>query len=440
MSIDLKKIILNVLEEGYFYVPLSVYKEMMDYYLDMYEKYKTLTRERATRKTFPPKTFKLNLKGTQWEFLSKYNPKIILKLTLNDENQHIDTYGTDGTVTLSLADFDRVTSEVMEHEVAHLIQELIKRHRNQKNKFGYRAPQRIGGLPPKRFIDQKYNDQGRLKDSISDRRTDHTLRPVEYYTDLLSVLRNLQASYYDKIKNKPNYKKLLKSEKDKKAFFMDYYNKVKNTSKEGAWIVGKFKSLPNNFFNYAFKIMYNAFVNTDSNVDWDYIRKRKEEIINKAKITKESSNIPKFERGGVTFSLRNDYFDLGPMEMDGTNDFTTEHILPGLGLKSTKEDRWGDSNYYFPKDEKGIIRIFTRLRKLKEGGELPFIYFYDDYEPSKKDIDAIYDNIFEDIMYRYTSKIDSPIVETIEGNKKIYKKDESIEKKFIDFVTKIYKG
>ena len=135
MSIDLKKIILNVLEEGYLYVPLSVYKEMMDYYLDMYEKYKTLTRERATDKTFPPKTFKLNLKGTQWDFLSEYNPEIILKLTLNDENQHIQIHGSDGIVTLSLTDFDRVTSEVMEHEVAHLIQYLIRLYRWKKNKF-----------------------------------------------------------------------------------------------------------------------------------------------------------------------------------------------------------------------------------------------------------------------------------------------------------------
>jgi len=401
-----------LLEEGYFHVPLSVYKDVMDYYLEMYEKFKTnLGKKVMGKNTYPSKTFDLKLDGTQWDYLKNYHPKITIQFTANNKNQHISADSAlHGVMKLSFDDFDRVTTEIMEHEVAHQIQDLIKLEKKKKNKLPNVAKQGLGGLPPKRFIDQRYDAAGNLKSNVFGRRTVHTLRPVEYYTDLLSVLRHLQHGYWEKIKDMPNYKELLKSEKAKKDYFMDYYNRVKDTKKAGgAWIVGRFKSLPNNFFNYAFKILYDAFVNKDTNVDWDYIRSRKEEI--EKKVAEKEAVTPfsfEFEKGKPIFNSSNDQFELGPLDEhieDGRSDFENE-LLGELGLRET-EDRWGDYIYRLPKNEGGVRRLFQKLRKLKESGDIlsNFVYDTEDFEPSKEEIKQMYDAIFIDLRLKYVDAL-----------------------------------
>lgn len=127
------------------------------------------------------------------------------------------------------------------------------------------------------FIDQKYPNSFAKQANVTTRRTAHTNRPIEYYTDLLTLIRQLQYAYY-KIKETDSGKNL-----DKKMFFRDFLNGTfKNISilSTPYALLDRFKSLKNtrdprhngSLYKTVLIKLYKIFIHTDPKEDLDKIK------------------------------------------------------------------------------------------------------------------------------------------------------------------------
>jgi hypothetical protein len=215
-----------LLNEG-FELPFSVIKDIYEYYRDSYEQYRLKPRVKIE-----PKYFDLDFTGTRYEFLNDLNPQVLVELKgtlpggyagLASRANLINGRGT-AKIQLALVHFVN-NPDIIYHEVLHVVQNLIKIKKGMKV---------IGGLPNmplvKRITDERGVD---IYGTKKVKRVKHGVRPVEYYTNLDSVIRMLQYRYV---------RMLLDSGKDidlgvrdseaKKEFF----SKIK---KENSWISDK---------------------------------------------------------------------------------------------------------------------------------------------------------------------------------------------------------
>jgi hypothetical protein len=230
---------LIVLCEGYFHVPNSVLAPIKSDFVDVI-KYKDDELE---------KNYKLDFSDTNYDFLNELEPQpsVDVRFTKGKGKKkgsfHVTDYfklaKNNAFIQLDFATDkpERILSDVIEHEVLHFIQKLIKKYNQEKKGYGS-----LGGLPSKRLL------KGLEKNPLT-----HTHKPKEMYPDLLSAIRELETMFNREgkgISKKQFFLNFLKSVKDKKPIGKIAYDVFSD-------IEGLSKDIYRNFVKKA----YVAFVN-----------------------------------------------------------------------------------------------------------------------------------------------------------------------------------
>lgn len=276
----------HIIEEGFFHVPEKVLQPIKDFYIENYKKYLENGEGKISRRLYPPKDFKLDFSGTRFEFLNFRNPSITVYLTSKGSYFHEYNHDKEDTMEvfnhgnvylqLNTTIFRRILSDIIEHEVMHYIQSLMK---NLHNEYG-------SGFPNKRLWRKDVDAQGFSTGGTGRTRVSHTQRPIEYYTDLLSAIRELFHDYHKMINNKPNYDKLINNHDNKKMFFSEFLNAINDTNYPSKYsgnyftkhltidTFREFKKISPDFYKKILKISYNAFINGESNFNPKEIEKQ----------------------------------------------------------------------------------------------------------------------------------------------------------------------
>lgn len=272
----------HIIEEGFFHVPENVLKPIKEFYIENYKQYINNSNKRITRRLYPPKDFRLNFTGTKLEYLNFRNPTVTVYLT--SKGSHYSNYNHHGEDTMNLFgngnlylqlstnSYRRIISDVIEHEVMHYIQFLMK---DLHKEYG-------AGFPNKRLWRKDVDAHGYTHTGSRTTRVAHSQRPIEYYTDLLTVVRELFYDYHNKIKRNPHYDILKVNEKAKRFFFTDFINAVNDPEySEGFFnkdltidIVRQFKKVSPEFYRKILTIAYNAFVNGEPNFNPSELEKQ----------------------------------------------------------------------------------------------------------------------------------------------------------------------
>ena len=208
-----------------FELPFRVIKDIYEYYRDSYEKYRLKPRVKIE-----PKYFDLDFTGTRYEFLNDLNPRVLVELKgslpgydglyLNSQLK-VETGRVTVKIQLALSSF-MSGPYIIEHELLHAVQDLIRIKKQMKV---------IGGLPNmplvKRITDERGISIGGTKKV---KRVQHGVRPIEYYTNLDSVIRLLQYRYVRMLLDSGKDMDLgVRDSEEKKEFF----SRIK---KETGWI------------------------------------------------------------------------------------------------------------------------------------------------------------------------------------------------------------
>jgi hypothetical protein len=188
----------DVIVEGFFHIPEKVIRGIKDYYLENYEKYVRNQGGVVSRELYPPKLFRLDFSDTKFEFLNKFDPKIMVYFRprgasfywdLNHSKTNTMQESLQGNVFLT---FDQTVSHMLfqeiEHEVMHYVQSLIN-HTKGIEKAGTTNPK----LSRKGIDYSGFKIGGTMR-----RRVTHSHRPVESYTDLLTSIRQIFYLYNNK--------------------------------------------------------------------------------------------------------------------------------------------------------------------------------------------------------------------------------------------------
>jgi len=196
---------LIVLCEGYFNVPNSVLASIKSDFVDVI-KYKDDELE---------KNYELDFSNTNYDFLNELEPKpsVDVRFTKGKGKKRGSFHVTDSFklarnnafVQLDfLADKpERILSDVIEHEISHFVQKLIRKYNVEKKGYGS-----LGGLPSKRLL------KGLEKDPSI-----HSHKPSEMYPDLISSIRELETMFNregEGISKNQFFLNFLKAVKDKK--------------------------------------------------------------------------------------------------------------------------------------------------------------------------------------------------------------------------------
>jgi hypothetical protein len=320
---------LDFLSEALFEIPKHVYKDIFSYYEELVKKAYGGTYTKAYKKDFPQKIFPLDFSGTRYEFLNKLSPRpsIQVEFTLAEWNPWMMEHDKEETnliikynrarIQLGLKNFKETGVWVLEHEILHAIQYLIKKYKAVKTieditgvKFDNKKSLEnefydvvmaqggeIGGVPNTKIIKHwlaTVDTEGRFLPN-REVRVEHGARPVEFYPNLLMFVRKMQEAYTRKVKSGDDFKKDTYTNRDNffKEVYQDYLNRLKsdpylatphNTFETYGVVVPikvllSAKLIGQEFYKKVLKIAYNAFVNGDmENFDIDYLRSKEEEF------------------------------------------------------------------------------------------------------------------------------------------------------------------
>ena len=266
------------LNESYFHLPRAVYKDIIDYYIDVYEKVHSKDIKTLSNKNIPPKQFFLDFKNTQFEFLNELKPPPSMIVKIGNKPGRSVYYFIKPNknlsyVYLNIKDSRRTIYEIIEHEILHFVQDLIHRHNLKIKKI---KNSNIGGLPPKKFVPSGVDADGIDIVSPNNKRTlKHSFRPVEYYTNLLSVIRQLQSIYVQCYEKSGYWDKIKDSVAAKKEFFRLFLKAVNDPSVDNfttienltVYIFRDFKEISLEFYKHMLKLAYAGFVNGNINFD-----------------------------------------------------------------------------------------------------------------------------------------------------------------------------
>ncbi len=217
-----------VLSEGYFHVPENVISEIKKDFADII---------RFKDEELPVKNYKLDFSGTNYEFLNELEPQpsVDVKFTKGKGrikgSFHIANESRlKNNNAIIQIDFlsdtpERILSDVIEHEVSHFVQKLIKKYNEEKKGYGS-----LGGMPSKKLLKGLEKDKKKIKK--------HSEIPSEIYPDLLSAIRELETMFNRKGKDfskKQFFLNFLKAVKDKKPIgkiAYDVFSDIQDLSKE----------------------------------------------------------------------------------------------------------------------------------------------------------------------------------------------------------------
>lgn len=210
------------INEG-FELPFSVIKEIYEFYKNSYKRYS------INPKVFIlGQIFDLNVTGTRYDFLNSLNPRVEIKIIKGfkeDPGRFVSmkrTYDAGGnlriigTIELNVSHFMDNGLSMLHHEMLHFIQELIRISKNTKI---------LGGLPNlplvKKIMKEKGIDvEGERIGKKGAPRIKHAIRPVEYYTNLESLIKRIQRNYVLEGKElEANLELWVKDIENKKRFF-----------------------------------------------------------------------------------------------------------------------------------------------------------------------------------------------------------------------------
>jgi hypothetical protein len=489
MSFDLKKLILNVLEEGFMEAPKTVMQPIIDYYFEKLKDFNRLGKQKVS-KEFGTKTFELDFTGTRYEYLNEPNLK---KIHVTLSNGYHSSASSTGNVLLDFSEPQRALSEVLEHEILHIIQMETgksvsgnpKYQKKAKDK-GFDKSEYHAGLPKKKHISRSQHPNPGLsgqrtlyKISKSDptsyygykpatrnnrpyayskKRIDHSSRPIELYTDLLSTIRNLQLGFQKEISKlsiSPEEKEKLKNSVPLRKKYYSVFIKDKNFNDlrivewminrepitlkvstphvgDGIWYKFK-KNLPENLYKDFLRLSYDAFVNREAPFDYEEIVKKVRELDDakkegeKEKAEKEQN---RKEKGIVDLKFYTKFGNDSPYPTTplAKNDYDRDYFLPntddidkkfydkffkgarGEAAESILEylfgansrEKKGDYWIILPTSRTKIIKGFQDLKK----GRNEFYWFGEpDNEEDKNKIKLFYDKLKEKLKKIYVSAL-----------------------------------
>jgi hypothetical protein len=232
-----------------FKLPFRVIKDIYNYTKRGY-----VNRVLSPNTVIRPKHFKLNLRGTRYEFLNKYNPEVLINyLEIPDdtrayykgmETREIELPSDDplhkrnfeirstGRIEIGLNNSWMEMAGTIEHEVLHFIQDLIKQHqkdtsyKNKKKKNLEPMPGGLPRIPMVKSIMRNNNISVNGWDRDTGGYTKHHFQPIEFMTNLVSYIDEIKNSYmvrkYEQGAN--NLERLERVAKDieaKKKYFKD---------------------------------------------------------------------------------------------------------------------------------------------------------------------------------------------------------------------------
>lgn len=403
----------NYLNESFFHVPLSAYKQIYDYVSEVIQK--TRIDKKISKRELEKysKSFTLNLKNTQWEFLQPHTKPLFVNFILGSNSyyqpNHREWYSE---IVLNL-NSDNLLVNVLEHEILHHIQYSLRQYRSRKYKNLNHSNHSVeGGTPPVKYMTPGVDRYG-MKPPVApyfkrNDFVDHYKRPIEYYPNLLSMIRDLQIQYIKEVESwysghelEEKIKTIENDVENKKWFFNHAIVKHPELYRHTNFMyhIDNFKKLGSEHFKHIIKIAYNAFVNKPFNFDSLQIRKLQAKIAEKNKKKEKKFN---FHKDFLCIDGFEDIFknvdpDIASIE-EGFSD-TTFRIFYVLKLKQNK-----DSDYNLPKGESAIKKLFNNLKSLKIDGKIFSLELKDGYV-TKEITDHIYDSIFELLKEKYMKAI-----------------------------------
>lgn len=466
----------NLVSEGMISVPQEIMKPVQDYYLEAYRKFRSEGKKKVSERSFPPKVIPLDFTGTKWEFLMKElstPPSVVVTFTGSDEAyaRYRESSPNSYPIKLTFKSPQESLVWINEHELSHVIQFFLDRVAKQKWKEKYKNRKRTGeaemvGVPPKSVLPKTDVDwHGRKRV----RRTEHTLRPIEYYPDLLTSVRDLRRAF------ETNFVKGDKSkdtEENRSRFFKQFYKelgvpwdrfqeylkasadfgfRISATMSYAPRIMRKYRTMGGKMWQHILKTAYNAFVNQDPNFDAEYIRSEMEKIENeksskdkkKSEKLKEKSLPPQefvFERGEPNWDWRDFSYDLlSGFDSEGTkieaySEF--EDYLRDLPFKEIEKDGGDYIVYRAPNKLSGIKKMFFKIKELKTKWtpqRLPAKSDGEDY--TSDEIIELVDTIFDNVKDAY--------LKNVEGSRDLsgqYIDRDQRKKELAAFIDKIYSG
>jgi hypothetical protein len=233
-----------LLSEGYFNVPEKVISEIKKDFKDVL-RFKDEELE---------KNYKLDFSDTPYDFLNELDPQPSIDVKFKKgrgkgkgsfhftSDERLER--NNSFIQIDLLDNpERILYNVIEHEVSHFIQKMIKKYNEEKKGYGS-----LGGMPSKKLLKGIEFDKSKIKK--------HSHIPSEIYPDLLSVIRELQFFF-----DKENQDKSLDN---KKRFFIKFIKSLdskKSIGETAPEIFRHFKELPKPLYKDILKKAYSAFVN-----------------------------------------------------------------------------------------------------------------------------------------------------------------------------------
>ena len=432
--------LVDILKEGYFHLPQKVYQGIINAYYDAYEKFRVGDIKRVTDKNFPDQTFDIDFSGTRYEFLNSLEPKpkIILSFTAQKNRSFFNSEKIQyniGLITIDLMQGRRAVYDVIEHEMLHFVQYLVKNYRrnllykklkdaetNKDYKEIIRlraaiAQTGIGGLPAKKYVAADVSTQGYAKGGSGARRVQHSRRPIEYYPDLLSSIRELHKEYHERHGSDANWEKLKNSESEKKKFFVEFMNDVSAGSTKGIarWVFQSFKELGPEFFRKMLAIAYDAFVNKDPNFDAAEVKRKFNSVAEKIMTSEFFDGPVKVPAKDFEYaSWRSFYKGISLNTDDPETMKSFVKIFQDIGVKIG-----GRGNLTLPENEEDIREVFKKLAEKKKNGDVSGLQMTrpgDKYGNAPADIikpedmfkeitDSFYDNLFHQLRWWYSKHV-----------------------------------
>ena len=413
----------QTLFESFFNIPEKIYKEIKDDVYRMLEKIRLENRSRLKTE----KCYKLDFRGTQWEFLHKLADlfDVCVEYSTDDAGWYRNS---DRKIHLGLNNANRVIMDTLEHEIGHFIQYRIK---DYKVKYTAGNKDLVGGLPPREYSNlDNITVQGYKKGSNMMRRTTHAHRPIEIYTDILSAVRSLQYQFQEKY---PDYDpskdfgndhlkihETNKWEKIKKEFFVEFLKALDDGKRFGNFglashLFGNFKEISSEFFRFAKKKAYIGFMNYSDNFSKSGHEGRTDEIKNKKDIEQRTLELGKSktvilsEPAIVKPDILSKWLQISDHilkwdEMSKKMEKPPMQLYPlfsyiahMIGIKD-----FGKALIKMPKTLRGIKKTFQRL-KICEETKYPFTVM------KEIDIDKLDLKNFYKILYENLSDVYDPV-------------------------------
>lgn len=423
-----------LLNEGAMMLPYKVYKKVVDFYIHAKTQFALSPRKRVPEETIP-----LDFEGTSYDFLQSLNPKLIVKIrnaeALPEANNAAGVYtnrfkitkeGAIGEIILAAKTGGHAITSIIEHEILHFVQDLIKRYSEEQvaanpnrrdkrwvqadgeqraiHRPGIRVSHRerergtgvfkIGGLPNKKILRRilkKYDVDGYVHGTQKARRTTHEYRPVEQMTNLASDIAEKKMSYLERIVKELGMNPLEKTWSDLKSdpeFMKRLGDRKRKSGRVGS---NHRKNIDPKAYKFYHKEIFKKFVDSTDWEDTFELLKAKMTVSEKIKaiqqdrIERAPAKIKELgidlkgytvEDFGKGVRVKIDYYDrdefskidqlYDPDLEEGEENSCYEaaqEMFEKLGIKESSAGDW--DGFSFAVNAQGLKKIFNNIREQK---------------------------------------------------------------------------